>query len=1440
MAINIKFDSEHNVMQPKITLARRSGKRIANIPAYNINITKSFNSYAELSFDVSKYDNGKKYKYWYDVKDLRLVWVRDWNVYFEIQVQIDESDETIKHVEAKSLGESELSQVNLYDIEINTEDDIAREDYSPTVLYNENDSNLSLLNRILSKAPHYTIGHVDLSIKNIQRTFSFNNKSIYDAFEEISEEINCIFIIDSGMTNNAPARVVNVYDLEPHCALCGARGPFYTTDDEGNIVGEISSPIYAKNLRCKECGGDTISLGYGKSTPIFISVENLADSIQYDTDVDSVKNCFKLEAGDDIMTSAIRSINPNGSSYIWHISNDIKEDMSDALVSKLDEYNISYDYYMNDYTPDIDDEILTKYNYLINKYSVYNPNLKIFDTSVPGFSNLVQAFYDNIDFESYLENEFMPSPELPDIGADIQAAKLTSDTINIAAVSNLRTCSTYTATASVLSIAKTLIDAGYSVKALTSQYADETWTGTLVVTNNSDASDTAITEIITVEIVDDYQEYIEQSIKKQLDSKSDEYADMVTIFSYDNDMFLHELHKYCVSELEVFHDSCQAVLDILIKQGASSVGTFYDNYYTKLGIIDSELIDRNSEISIIREMQNAIRDIFEHVKSSLNFETYLGDSLWNEFIAYRREDTYSNSNFISDGLSNAEIIKRATEFMDIAMKDIYKSSTLQHSITANIWNLLTMEEFLPLVDYFEDGNWIHVKVDGNVYRLRLIEYDVSFDNNDIGVKFSDVISAYGSVHDLESVVNQMTSISSSYEFVARQASLGNKGNNIINDWINRGLDTTAAKIINNADNQSQVWDEHGMLFKQNDPMSGTDTGEQLKIVNSTIAITDDNWQSVKTAIGRFYYVDPNTGEYVQAYGINGEVLVGKLILGQELGIYSTAQTMKFNEDGLEITNGTNTFKVNPNDLSSMFVLLNGDDKVLYTDSTGNTVYKGTVVVEGDNVSVSIDPNAQDVFSISTVDGDVISVDANGNAVFKGAINSNSAKIGDDTRYISYDDGRLIVAADTISIGGENIVISISDAKKYATNYLYYSQNKGLVVAGSAPSDDSGVDSLDDYNSRITSNGFDVYEDGTTRVAHFGEITTIGRAGQSQQIIDNDSLAFTSGGTKRVFEIENGISGVGMSETIMSVTDGYLDEYGAIDREALANILNLMVDSKTMTSSDADYVSTVDGANFVTELYGYGIEPGVGSTDYKHLSDGYACHKTLENGVLTIRTTGEGEPSDWYEFIDEFIDMFPAGTTDYILYMKFILTYQIEDVQMTLGARDTDSAIGARSVSIGTGNSAIGTGAVAIGKNLRVYDDYSMIVGENNIDIENPNTGAHMPTAFAIGANDATPFAVLKNGIICMSSANSGVSPEQSYPANSKTNVRITFADEYPSTPFVFLTLKEDNVPTSAISDYSRVQIFLQSVDTTGFTATIINGGSNSHTFSFNWFAISIM
>ena len=516
MAVRIKFDRSHNVIQPTFVLATRSGKKLGVIQAENVEISDSMNTYFELSFQVQKEIDGNKCVLWDKIEDFKLVWCREWDVWFEIHVEISESNNTVKNISAISLGEAELSQVLLSGIEINTENDIAREDYDanyPTVLYRNDHTEASLLHRIMEKTPHYTIKHVDASIQNIQRTFTFDGISLYDAFQEIAEELNCIFVINSGKNSDGKiAREISVYDLEAYCLDCGHRDNYFKV--------------------CPDCGSKNVLTGYGEDTTIFISTDNLADNITYSTYKDSVKNCFKLEAGDDLMTATIANCNPNGSGYIWYISDTMKNDMSEELVKRLDEYDKNYDYYQNEYKIIFTGDILTKYNALINKYFQYNSDLETITSSIIGYPALMTAYYNTIDLYLYLKSGLMPTVTMQNTSASKEVAKLTSSSLSPVAVQSLKSCSSSTASSAVLAIAKIILDSRYQVKIKDGVLSGTTWTGAFVVTNYSDEEDTATSGTISVTINDNEEAYVKQKLDKALNKNKDneDPTDIISLF----------------------------------------------------------------------------------------------------------------------------------------------------------------------------------------------------------------------------------------------------------------------------------------------------------------------------------------------------------------------------------------------------------------------------------------------------------------------------------------------------------------------------------------------------------------------------------------------------------------------------------------------------------------------------------------------------------------------------------------------------------------------------------------------------------------------------------------------------------------------------------------------------------------------------------------------
>lgn len=971
----IEISPDGQPITPDLVLSYRGGTKQGII--HNVQSLTNANALvetAEISFDVYKKIDGVECQLWDDLRDFRLVYIphldtSTFNPWYELSVEVDENDYTIKHCQGVHLQEAELGQLTLNGVEINTEDDIARDDYSPTIIYDPKNPEASALDRILKdKASHYTIVHVDSSIANLQRTFSWDGSSIKDAFDDIANEVECLFKYGEYTNNDGKIhRTISVYDLNDRCMECGERGSFTTKV-------------------CPKCGSANINYGYGTDSGIFLSHENFAGDITYSSNKDSVKNCFRLVAGDDLMTATIRNINPSGSQYIWYLSDSVRADMSQALQDKLKAYDTEYESYSTKKQIDIPSTVIADYNALINKYKLYDDTLTNVKYPIIGYSALTDVYYSALNFYSLLKTTLAPASEHGEkTTAAKELAKLTTSSLSPLGIQNAEISSSATVTSAVQNYAKVFIDTSlYRITAKCNIYEAKVWKGTITLTGYSNDDDTATSAELTVYVSDATPDFIKCQIEKAMKKNEVDATGTVALFKKSESDFKQALSFYSVDNLNILASIARGCLDILIQQGVADpenelYSSMYLPYYNRSVWIQDELREREAEVLKLRGTRSNPDGVLDYIEkqrqtiaNKLDLRSYLGEALWVEFCSFRRDDTYQNDNFISDGLSDTELIAQAKEFIKNAEREIVKSATLQHTISCNLNNFLLVKEqdveespvpivtldgihiithdqlylvkgnatFSPLLVNFEVGNWVHIEIDGVVYKLRLTSYKIDYDNLDkLDVEFSDVTYGLDYMSDTQSILAQAQSMATSYSMVQHQANKGNNANKQIMDMVENGLNLTNKRIVNAADNQNMVVDESGLLMREKNEFGDDYSAEQTKIINHGFYYTNDGWKTVKTGLGKYIYYDPETGTYKEDYGIIAHKIVGNIILGNELGIYNTSGSVKIDQNGVTITaDAADTNK-------DLFTLQRKNEdgsytKYVYVDDDGNIKING--------------------------------------------------------------------------------------------------------------------------------------------------------------------------------------------------------------------------------------------------------------------------------------------------------------------------------------------------------------------------------------------------------------------------------------------------------------------------------------------------------------------
>lgn len=502
-----------------------------------------------------------------------------------------------------------------------------------------------------------------------------------------------------------------------------------------------------------------------------------------------------------------------------------------------------------------------------------------------------------------------------------------------------------------------------------------------------------------------------------------------------------------------------------------------------------------------------------------NIQKYVkaaGDDLYNEFSNYWIEGEYSNDSIAAlDSTTMDERIELAQELMAASAVELQKVSQPTFELSVSAVNFIKLIEFRAFTDQLELGRVITVERDDDThYRPALTSIEYDLDESDT---FNLTFSTAGKLDETEMTFADLLNESSS-----TSRTISTNWSNLTDYWknkdeitslINAPLDRTLRATQANMANQEFTIDTTGILGRKWSDDSHTAFGkEQVRIVNNTIIFTDDNWETAKTALGKVYFdhydADGNKSE-AMGYGLLAEVLVGSLIMGENLQIRNDSNSILLDEDGITIKDASK---------SLMF----------QASTDGNVYVKGRIYATslqlGDDVSIAYSkldgvPDFATTDEIHKVEQSLIAADG----VLKSEISETYA-----TKDSLNDE--ITSVKSLISQTSDNITLSVS--QNYATKsslelYVQKNDNDQVVSMLNASAD---TISLTSNRLIIQSNNFTLEQDGTitAKAGHIGafEITDDGLESDyirltSQEICFPIQSNFNLNNEVRIYTLNNG-------------------------------------------------------------------------------------------------------------------------------------------------------------------------------------------------------------------------------------------------------------------------------------------------------------------------------
>lgn len=883
-----------NYTKPRLFLCESDKTIITQLDTSNTRGTFKFNTYSELSFDVSRlyndiFDGTIKVNPFYDkIEALRLIYLEGFG-YFELQGPqiIGDGIQEKKSCTAYSL-EYTLAQKYLDHFYINTgEVDSVEVIYSngghiiPVTLYNPSRPQLSLLHLIIDKLYGWKIGHVDSALRTLSRQFEVDRESVYDfLMSEVCKKFNCYVVFDT--INNT----ISLYAESEVEKLIGDGSTTTFTvyppfaQIETVSVGGYKTTQYSYSpstgrvvLESAPSAGEFVEVVATASekyeTDVFITFDNLAKEVNIDYDADNIKTVLTVTYGDDCN---IREVN-SGLPYICDLSFYCNPDWMGASL-----YNayISYQRKCNNYRTqyinniqrmvDVDGWINFEENRLSLEYAVASSvNAETVGTYYVRGGSAPNYYYAQVSLpEEYNVNTTYYSPDMTNVqdGEDgniralctglqsyfynyfrlLQAQEETEDEEenednqgNDVMIENYQ------------SAMQSALDA---IAALSSRFAF--MSGTCTIASLCDVLQNSETDEAREEFMSKFFDKVWMQLGRTA-LKELYYPE------YKNEQINHLELKYSQKDNEN-----------------------YGNYYVVIIILNSierAIAAREESIKKYEQEYESLQQTNINISNSLQMVNNFTDQQLVRLSAFLREDELHIEDIIeTDQDTIADSLKLKRDAMEMGRIELQKLCQPKLQFSMSMANIYALPEFEPIINQFQLGNMIKVGLRSDyIKQARLLQVDLNFDDfSDFSCEFGELTSLKKPSDIHADLLSQAVAAGKS---VAKNEAYWTRGSDQATSTdlkIQQGLLDAIESLKSLDGTQNVSLDKYGLHLEKIDPTTGEKDPEQVWLVNNKIVFTDDNFKTSRMALGRVT-VDGN--DY---YGIISEIMLAGYIEGSKI------------------------------------------------------------------------------------------------------------------------------------------------------------------------------------------------------------------------------------------------------------------------------------------------------------------------------------------------------------------------------------------------------------------------------------------------------------------------------------------------------------------------------------------------------------------------------
>lgn len=441
------------------------------------------------------------------------------------------------------------------------------------------------------------------------------------------------------------------------------------------------------------------------------------------------------------------------------------------------------------------------------------------------------------------------------------------------------------------------------------------------------------------------------------DDLTDYYDKLMEVDKYDTVLSIYQRLYDNISPMRNFSSSTSTLSSYntsLAKYGMpavtplSTVAQTQQHVAGRIATIQASKASAEAEANAAQQAALAKLSQIAVYQNNLSMANYFNTTELRELSNYIFEGTYTDDYvIITDSMSYSEKFEQMQTLYDRSKEQLQRVSMPSQEFDVDVENFAFIKDFSHWTSQLKTGCSINVELKPEDWAvLFLSAITINYEDHDMSLTFSSRLNKYDRKTLFQDLLGSVSQSANSISYVKDLTiPLKNGQFDQMAETLRTSKNITMETALAETDEQVVI-DGSGYTGKK--VTNGVADNKQVKIVHNAIVFTDDAWQTSKTAVGEFTYVDPATQQNVTTYGVIADTLAGNLILGQNVGIYNSGQSVSITQDGFLITvpAGTvsnNLFKIRKNDGHGNYTNL------LYVDSSGNLSMTGAITASSGTI-----------------------------------------------------------------------------------------------------------------------------------------------------------------------------------------------------------------------------------------------------------------------------------------------------------------------------------------------------------------------------------------------------------------------------------------------------------------------------------------------------------